>query len=76
MGLHEGEGNCLKHLKRRWNRKDGRGNKDFKKGGASWVKGLVSFKGGGMEPTYEICNMNQESSSHTVQYTVATLSVD
>ena len=23
--------NCLKYLKRGWNRKDGRGNKDFKK---------------------------------------------
>ena len=29
----EGGGNCLKYLKRRWNRKEGRGNKDFKKGG-------------------------------------------
>ena len=26
------EGDCLKYLKRRWNRKEGRGNKDFKKG--------------------------------------------
>ena len=25
------EGDCLKYLKRRWNRKEGRGNKDFKK---------------------------------------------
>ena len=30
--LHEGRGNCLKYLKRGWNRKDGRGNKDFEKG--------------------------------------------
>ena len=26
-------GNCLKYLKRGWNRKEGRENKDFKKGG-------------------------------------------
>ena len=39
--------NCLKYLKRVWNRKQGRGNKDFKKGGASWVKGCVPEKGGG-----------------------------
>ena len=31
-----GGGNCLKYLKRRWNRKEGRGNKDFKK---SWKAG-------------------------------------
>ena len=32
MGLREGGGNCRKYLKRGWNRKEGRGNKDFKKG--------------------------------------------
>ena len=29
--LREGGGNCLKYLKRGWNRKEGRGNKNFKK---------------------------------------------
>ena len=29
----EGGENCLKHLKRGWNRKEGRANKDFKKRG-------------------------------------------
>ena len=33
MGLREGGGNCLKYLKSGWNRKEGRGNIDFKKGG-------------------------------------------
>ena len=33
MGLHEGGGNCVKYLKRGWNRKEGRRNKDFKRGG-------------------------------------------
>ena len=29
--MPEGRGNCVKYLKRGWNRKEGRGNKDFKK---------------------------------------------
>ena len=40
--LREGGGNCLKYLEKEWNKKEGRGHKDFKKsGGASWVKGWV-----------------------------------
>ena len=35
--LRESGGNCLKYLKRGWNRKEGRGNKDFKKGGGGWI---------------------------------------
>ena len=31
--MHEGGGSCLKYLKRGWNKEEGRGNKDFKKGG-------------------------------------------
>ena len=31
-GLREVRGNCLKYLKRWWNRKEGRGNKDFEMG--------------------------------------------
>ena len=31
-GLCEGGGSCLKYLKREWKGKDGRENKDFKKG--------------------------------------------
>ena len=34
-------GNCLKYLKRGVEQKERRGNKDFKRGGASWVKGWV-----------------------------------
>ena len=33
MGLCKAEGNCLKYLKRGWNRKDRWENKDFKEGG-------------------------------------------
>ena len=29
--MHEGGGNCLKYLKRGWNGKEVRGNKDFDK---------------------------------------------
>ena len=52
----EGGGNCLKYLRRRWNRKEGRGNKDFKKGEASWVIGLVEE----LEPTYELWLSDKE----------------
>ena len=34
-GFAWGWGNCLKYLKRGWNRKEGRKNKDFEKGRAS-----------------------------------------
>ena len=37
--MHEGEENCRKYLKREWNRKEGWGNKDFKKEGAEMVGG-------------------------------------
>ena len=33
--------NGLKYLRKGWNRKECRRNKDFKKEGASWVKGRM-----------------------------------
>ena len=41
-GLCEGEGNCLKYLKREWNKKEGRRNKDFKIGVQDNSRGKVS----------------------------------
>ena len=38
-------GDCLKYLKRGWNRKEGKGKKDFKKGG-KLDQGLGALKGG------------------------------
>ena len=39
-GGYERLGGTVKYLKKGWKRnEEGRGNKDFKKGGASWVKG-------------------------------------
>ena len=57
MGLREGGGNCLKYLKRGWNRTEGRGNKDLKKGGklGQWVGAL---KRGGWKP---VTNYNDKS---------------
>ena len=56
--MHEGGGNCLKYLKRGWNRKEERGNKEFKKG-AKLGQGLGALKrgGGGWNPltNYGIC---------------------
>ena len=40
----EGGGNCLKYLKRGWDRKEGRGHKDFKKGG-KLGQGVGTLKG-------------------------------
>ena len=50
--MHEGGGSCLKYLKRRWNRKEGRGNKDFKKGEgqAGSRVGCLKKGGGGWNP--------------------------
>ena len=39
MELREDGGNCLSYLKRGRNRKKGRGNKDFKKGGQAVSRG-------------------------------------
>ena len=43
------EGNCLKYLKREWNRKEGRGNKDIKKGG-KLGQGVGALKSGSWNP--------------------------
>ena len=53
MGLREGGGNCQKYLKRRWNRKEGRGNKDFENG-VKLGEGVGALKRGGLEPPYEL----------------------
>ena len=46
--MHEGGGNCLKYLKREWNRKEGRGNKVIKNrgGGGKLDQGVGALKGG------------------------------
>ena len=43
--MREGGRNCLKNLKRGWNRKEGRRNKDFEKGGG----GQAGARGGGLK---------------------------
>ena len=53
-GLHEGAGDYLKYLKRGWNRKEGRGNKDFKKGG-KLGQGMGVLKTVGLEPPSGLC---------------------
>ena len=57
--LHEGGRNCQKYLPPRgWNRKEGRGNKDFKKkgeGGSKLGQSLGALKRG-LEPPYELCH--------------------
>ena len=42
--------NCLKYLKRRWNRTEGRGHKDFKKGWQAGQEVGAIKRGGGWNP--------------------------
>ena len=51
--LGESGGNCLKYLKREWNRKEGRGHKDFKKGGKLGQE--VGALKGVLETPYKLC---------------------
>ena len=47
-GLCKGERNCLKYLKRRWNRREGRRHRDFKKWGVqAGSRGWCLKRGGG-----------------------------
>ena len=48
-----GGGVCEKYLTRGWNRKEGRGNKYFKKEVQSGSRGEC-LKKGGLEPHYEL----------------------
>ena len=57
-GLREGGGNCLKYLKRGWNRKEERGNKDFKKGGGKLGQRVGALKRGRLEPPSKLCTRN------------------
>ena len=59
-GLHEDEGNCLKYLKREWNREEGRKNKDFKKGGKLGQR-MGALKRGAVTP---LQTMEQQSLSN------------
>ena len=43
--LSEGGEKCLKYLKKGWNRKEGRGNKDFKKRGEAGSRSGCRKKG-------------------------------
>ena len=48
-GVARGWRNCVKYLKRGWNGKKGRGNKDSKKGGMLG-QGVGALKRGGWKP--------------------------
>ena len=55
VGQIRAGGGCLRvgelsKILRKRNRKEGRGNKDFKKGGANWVKGWMPYKWGAETP--------------------------
>ena len=48
--MGKGGENCLKYLERRWNKREGRGHKDFKKGRQVGSKGGCLKKGGVHNP--------------------------
>ena len=52
-GLREGEGNCLKYLKRGWNRKEGT-EKMFLKRGQAGPRGACLKREVGWNPLYEL----------------------
>ena len=58
MGLCEGGGNCLKYLKRGWNRKERRGNKYFKEGELD--QGVSPLKEG-LEPPPPLTNYGKRA---------------
>ena len=65
----ESRGNCLKYLKRRWNRKDMRGNRDFKKGRVqAGSRGVDLKRGGGRNPLKNYANFEQTSYVVHVSY--------
>ena len=45
--MHERGGNCENYLKKEWNRKEGRGNKNLKKQGQAGSRGGCLKKGAG-----------------------------
>ena len=52
--MREGRGNCVKYLKRGCNRKEGRGDKDFKREGDKLGQGVGALKKEGLEPPYKL----------------------
>ena len=46
--------NCLKYLKKGWNRKEGRQNKNLKKGVCKLGQGVGALKWGKLEPPYKL----------------------
>ena len=64
MGF-EGVGNCLKYLKRGWNRKEGRGNKDLKKMG-NLGQGVGALKRGTGTPLRTMVSIQLETSPSVV----------
>ena len=47
-------GDCLKYLKKGWNRREGRGNKDFKMRG-KLDQGMGALNKGKLELPYKLC---------------------
>ena len=71
--MREGGGNSLKYLKRGWNRKEGRGNKDFKKEGkAGSRRGCLKKGVGDWKPltNYEGEGVDEQTNKNDIERTV------
>ena len=71
----QGGENYLEYLKRGWNRKQGRGNKDLKKGG-KLGQGVCALKeGGGLKPPYELWSLFRPGSCAPVLLFYSTIPI-
>ena len=71
--MREGGGNSLKYLKRGWNRKEGRGNKDFKKEGKAGSRcGCLKKEEGDWKPltNYEGEGVDEQTNKNDIERTV------
>ena len=64
--MHEGRGNCVKYLKRGCNRKEGKGNKDFKRGRQARSRGGCLKKGGAGTPLQTMGYWRSQSHSFII----------
>ena len=60
-------GNCLKYLRRQWNRKEVRGNKDLKKRGDKLGQGVGALKKEGLEPPHKLWSSIYKMAKHTLK---------
>ena len=69
----EGGGNCAKYLKRGWDGKEGRGNKNSKGGGGKLGQGLGALKKGAGTPLQTMLRQAKKLFSKSTEYSVISI---